>query len=112
MGDFEPLESKDWTLGTSLPEGFDEATDILKVFATEKMTDYRSLQLAPLDEPPLPVARSFDENDDPLDRFLANFAGATAPADEAVQRDTLVLSAPQGPRLWATGQVELTVKKA
>ena len=97
---------------TELPAGYDEVKDILKVFVTQKTTDFRSLLLNGLDDPPTPRTRSLGEMDDPLDIFLASFAGDEAPSDEEVATRLMLVSAPKQPRLWATSQVELPVKKA
>lgn len=108
----QPSKSIPLEFVTDLPAGCDEVTDILKVFVTQKSTDFRSLLLPGLDDPPKPVIRSVDKMDDPLERFLASFAGDEAPGDGELQTRLQQVSAPKQPRPWATSQVELTVKKA
>ncbi|HZF09109.1 MAG TPA: caspase family protein [Thermoanaerobaculia bacterium] len=49
----DPEESFDLPLKAQLPQGIDEGTDMLKVFATLAAADFRFLELPPLDRPPV-----------------------------------------------------------
>lgn len=59
-------------LNVTLPEGYREGTDIIKVFATIDATSFRSLELPPLDKPEIrsPALRG---KRNALETFLANF---------------------------------------
>jgi Caspase domain len=69
-------------LHASLPNGYEEAQDILKVFATVGATDFHWLELPPLDKPILsPVGKS-PEN--PLEELLAAVAASQPPTKDLI----------------------------
>jgi len=89
---------KPFALQAHLPEGYPEATEILKVIATPRIASFRSLELPPLDQPPPPPPAY--RTGDPLERLLLALA-VDAPAT-----DTLRSGEVAGPE-WATAQVQI-----
>ncbi len=96
-----------------LPEKYDKAQDILKVFATVRPTIFRWLELPSLDQPI--QARAGIENlrnsSDPLDRIIAAVVDVGAELDGGdLVRQAQVINDPN--RGWTTKQVTVTVVKA
>jgi hypothetical protein len=90
-------------LQASLLDEYDEGEDILKVFATVGTTDFRWLELPPLDTPsaPLRVGRApVDE----LERLFSAFS-ADRPATRNFEPPA------QASRSWTTEQVTLAVRR-
>ncbi|MFM6194105.1 MAG: caspase family protein, partial [Planktothrix sp.] len=105
---FEPLapggEIPPWRIQTSLPNGYQEGSDILKVFATVDATSFDWLELPPLDKPIQP--RNAGKATTPLAKFLAAyFASEDAPPTKNVN------SAVSARYEWTTEQITLVVKK-
>lgn len=74
---FDPGQEEILPLNASLPNGYEEAQDILKVFATAGATDFHWLELPSLDKPILaPVGKS---PNNPLEELLAVIAAAQPP---------------------------------
>ncbi|MBV7339512.1 caspase family protein [Chloroflexi bacterium TSY] len=88
-----------------LPEGQTESMDTFKVFATRSATNFRWLELPPLDQPiQRNISRSVDA--DPLEQMLA------AIGQEAIQTKAVRLhSSPNQDRAWTVAQVEMRVNK-
>ncbi|MFM6414309.1 MAG: caspase family protein, partial [Planktothrix sp.] len=104
---FQPLDPGGeipWPLKTSLPNGYQEGLDILKVFATVDSTSFDWLELPPLDKPIQP--KNAGKATTPLAKFLATyFASEDAPPTKNVN------SAVSASYEWTTEQVTLVVKK-
>ncbi|MGB3509731.1 MAG: caspase family protein [Microcoleaceae cyanobacterium] len=93
-----------WRIQTSLPNGYQEGTDILKVFATIDGTSFDWLELPALDRPIQP--KNAGKATTPLGKFLATFlASEEAPPTKNVN------SAAYASEEWTTEQVTLVVKK-
>ena len=102
---FEPLDpgtEKLVRIHTSLPEGYNEGADILKVFATVGATNFRWLELPALDKP-RKGTQVFRTNN-PLEELLAAVASTQPP-----NRNVSAAAYP-GDK-WTTEQVKLVVKK-
>ncbi len=83
----------------SLAEGYAEAIDIAKVFATIDSPNFRWLELPPLDEP---IVGSATRSGDPLESLLGAIGGDAPP--------TRALNAAKYPsREWVTQQVRVRV---
>jgi hypothetical protein len=110
-GDFEPLDPGDKIdipLQASLLEGYEEGTDLIKVFATRDTTSFHWLELPTLDTPIQPKgAATRSVAIDPLEQMMAAFA-EDGP-DAGTRRFNTYKSPSSG---WATALVEVRVKKA
>lgn len=94
---FEPLDpgtSIVLELEAYLPEGVAESVDIIKVFATQSSTNFRWLELPPLDEPILKYATRASSQD-PLEQLLL-----AAFRDRPRSRAVRLTSSPQRERGW------------
>lgn len=102
---FDPGEAKVIPLRAYLPENYREGTDTLKVFATVGTTNFRWLELPPLDQP-LTRSRSVLRRNpgNPLEEMLAAFT-----ADRAPTRDLNPAAYPS--KDWITEAVELRMHK-
>ncbi|MFB2834335.1 caspase family protein [Floridanema evergladense] len=104
---FQPLDKGReilWPIETSLPNGYQEGSDILKVFATVDGTSFDWLELPALDKPIQP--KNAGKATTPLAKFLAAyFATEDAPPTKNVN------SAVSASYEWTTEQVTLVVKK-
>jgi hypothetical protein len=105
----DPDAQEIFPLRAGLPAGYEEGTDVLKVFATLGSANFRWLELPELDKPPTRkaiITRSLDEGD-PLEAILAAFT------DDRLQTGKRSLDPAEYPsRGWATTQVEVHIKKA
>lgn len=111
----QPASSKEIKFKTYLPEGYSETTDVLKVFATQRTTNFRWLELPALDQPaPARATRSARaEITDPLERLMSAITGDQAPSPEEVRtRSVALMAEPEEEKTWAVAQVEMCVKKA
>ncbi|MEG4071075.1 caspase family protein [Microcoleus sp. Pol14C2] len=100
----DPGKEVKWRINTSLPNGSQEGTDILKVFATIDGTSFDWLELPALDKPI--ESRNPDRATTPLAKFLAAFfASEDAPPTKNVN------SAAYASEEWTTDQVTLVVKR-
>jgi hypothetical protein len=109
----QPGKSVELKFGAQLPEGYSENTDILKVFATQKTTNFRWLELPVLDQPPEPMPATLRAIDDPLELLIAAFTDEQAPSEKEIKtRAIKLISISSQDRPWAAAQVELCVKKA
>lgn len=103
---FEPGEEQILPLQASLPKGYAEGRDLVKVFATVETSDFHWLELPALDLPQLRSAAVVNRNpESPLDQLMANFT-----ADQPAMRNLTPAAYPTYG--WATAQVEIAVKKA
>ena len=104
---FQPLDKGReilWSIETSLPNGYQEGSDILKVFATVDGTSFDWLELPALDKPIQP--KNAGKATTPLAKFLAAyFATEDAPPTKNVN------SAVSASYEWTTEQLTLVVKK-
>ena len=103
---FQPLDKGReilWPIQTSLPNGYQEGSDILKVFATIDGTSFDWLELPPLDQPIQP--KNAGKATTPLAKLLATyFATEDAPPTKNVN------SAVSASHEWTTEQVTLVVR--
>ena len=104
---FDPGQEQLLPLRASLPEGYTEGTDILKVFATVGTTNFRWLELPSLDQPPVKKSGTRGGPSDPLEQLLASVAeeppeGATRNLDPAAYPS----------KEWIAAQVEVRVRSA
>ncbi len=100
----DPGKEVKWRIQTSLPNGYQEGTDILKVFATIDGTSFDWLELPALDQPIQP--KNAGKATTPLGKFLATFlASEEAPPTKNVN------SAAYASEEWTTEQVTLFVKR-
>lgn len=79
--DFEPLDSGMETfvrIHTSLPDGYQEGVNFIKVFATVGATNFRCLELPALDKPRR-VTRAWRATSNPLEELLAVIASEKPP---------------------------------
>jgi hypothetical protein len=107
----QPGQTIDLGLTAFLPQGYDEATDVLKVFATQASTSFRWFELEALDQPPLVGRSTRSSLTDPLEQLVAAFNADQAPSAEEVQtRQVTLVSKPSRPKPWAALQVEINVK--
>lgn len=75
---FDPGQEETLPLYANLPDGYEEAQDILKVFATFGATDFHWLELPSLDQPIFyPVGKT---TENPLEELLAAVAASHPPA--------------------------------
>jgi hypothetical protein len=101
---FEPLDpgkEKAIRFQTSLPEGYFEGADVLKVFATVGATNFRSLELPALDKPRKGTQATRATN--PLEELLAAVASEQPP-----NRNINAAAYPS--EKWTIEQVKLVVK--
>ena len=109
----QPGRSKELKLKTYLPEGYSEATDVLKVFATQKTTNFRWLELPVLDQAPRSDRSARSAITDPLEKLMSAFTGDRAPSREDMMTRALeVISVSDEEKTWTVAQVEMCVKKA
>ncbi|MEG4813422.1 caspase family protein [Microcoleus sp. K5-D4] len=104
---FQPLDKGGeikWRIKTSLPAGYEEGADILKVFATVDGTSFDWLELPVLDKPI--AGKDAKKATTNLGKFLAAFFAS----DGAPPRKN-VNSAAHASEEWTTEQVKLIVKR-
>lgn len=107
-GEYEPIEpgrNIAIEFEAYLPEGYEESTDILKVFATTAPLQVRWLELPPLDQPATKAGASRAAYIDPLSRAFAVLAEPITSMPAVDLPD----STPERP--WAVAQMELRVRK-
>lgn len=91
-------------LQSSLPPGYEQGTDVLKVFATVGTTNFQWLALPALDEPPIAKKTTRSAAGSALDELLAAFTSG------APKTRNLNLAAYPS-KEWATAQVEVRIEK-
>jgi hypothetical protein len=109
-GLFEPLDAdQEITLDLkgSLPEGYQDGTDVIKVFATLGTPNFRWLELPPLDQTIQHKAAMRNSLGDPLEQLLAAVNEDGPPINT---RNISVYSSPS--KGWVTAQVEVPIKKS
>jgi hypothetical protein len=105
-GFFEPLDPGQeilLPLRAGLPDKYDQGTDVLKVFATLGATDFRWLELAPLDQPPARlkgVRKAADTLEELLEAVSTRASGSRSLEPAAYPS-----------REWTTAQVEVRIRK-
>jgi caspase domain-containing protein len=103
---FDPGQEEVLPLQASLPEGYSDATDILKVFATIGDTNFRWLELPALDQPAISRGtRGMPRN--ALEQLLSMFATEKPPMST---RQVNLAEHPTGE--WTTEQVEVHVAQS
>jgi hypothetical protein len=109
----QPGKSRELKFKTLLPEGYSETTDVLKVFATQRTTNFRWLELPALDKAPKAVRSARGRITDPLEQLMSAINGDQAPSPEEVRtRSVALLAEPGEEKTWTVAQVEMCVKKA
>ncbi len=105
---FEPLDPGQelpiLRLQSSLPPGYEQGTDVIKVFATVGTTNFQWLALPALDEPPIAKKATRSVAGSALDELLAAFTSG------APKTRNLNLAAYPS-KEWATAQVEVRIEK-
>jgi hypothetical protein len=97
---FDPQREVVLPLHVTLPNGYEQGRDIIKVFATIDATDFHALELPVLDQPNRNSAtRSLPRN--PLERFLSHF-----PSGQATRTVNIPVCAAVE---WCTHQVEIEI---
>ena len=94
-------------LNATLPEGYSEGTDTIKVFATfgESTTNFQWLQLPPLDQPPRRLATRGERPKDPLEEMMQAIT-----SELPTMRNLEPARYPS--KVWTTSQIELNIKSA
>lgn len=106
-GLFEPLDPGQeilLPLHASLPNGYEKGTDVVKVFGTIGTTNFRWLELPPLDSPPTEGMRTRSMTKDPLEMLLTSVT-----SQEPKTRTLDLASYPS--REWITAQLEVRIQK-
>jgi hypothetical protein len=98
---FEPGQEQLLPLRANLPAGYDQGTDVLKAFATFEATNFRWLELPPLDAPPEPRP-SLRSPANALEAMLSMYAAGK------VTRDTELDCAFAE---WTTAAVEVNIRR-
>lgn len=88
----------------SLPHGYTQGTDVVKVFATIGTTNFRWLQLPALDQPRSVTRSGLTQPKNALEALLASVAET---AQVATFRNATLVADPSSE--WVTEQVEVTV---
>jgi hypothetical protein len=94
-------------LQASLPEGYEQGKDIIKVFATLNTTNFKWLELPALDKPTTRGETRAGKASNLLEQFME------AMVDAAPKQATRTLTPPADPSgEWVVAQVEVIVKKS
>lgn len=108
----QPGKFVDLTFETYLPPGFNETRDIMKVFATQRTTGFRCLELPALDQPVIRSVTVQSISNDPLEQLISALTDDAAPSQEVMRtRSVKLLSVSGEDKPWAVAQVEFFVKK-
>jgi hypothetical protein len=105
--DFEVLDPKiplEIDVKFTLPDGYKEGTDTIKVFATLSNTRFLWLELPKLDQPPM-TRGTPKRGLNPLEKLMADFAADAPPENRT--RAELVLSAAK----WTAVQLDVRVRR-
>ncbi len=100
----DPGEVLPLPLQVELPDGYDRATDVVKVFATVETTNFRWLELPDLDQQPATRAATRAAAGGGLEALMQAMGG-----DEPPTRSVKTAAYPS--REWVTAQVELHQEK-
>ncbi len=107
----QPGKAMELKFKTCLPEGYDETRDVIKVFATQKTTNFRWLELPKIDFAARRTSAVLATTT-PLENMLCAFTDPTAPSGkEMVTRALELVSVSGAEKTWAVAQVDLSVKK-
>ena len=104
----DPGKSEIIPLKVSLPHGYKEGRDVIKVFATVGPTNFRWLELPVLDQPMSTKGgsrggRSMGTNN-PLEELMAKMA-------EDIPKTRNVDTVPSASYEWTTSQIEIKIQK-
>lgn len=107
--DYELLEPGDENalmipLGTDLPQGYQQGTDVIKAIASVEGTSFRWLELPPLDQAPVATRAVTRSPANPLEELMTAFAS------DQLTRQVVNLTAPKG-KSWGTAEVEVRVRR-
>ncbi|MGA8842764.1 MAG: hypothetical protein WB511_04205 [Nitrososphaeraceae archaeon] len=109
----DPGKSEDIQLKVSLPQGYKEGRDVIKVFATVGPTNFRWLELPVLDQPMSTKngtrsigggTRSIGGTNNPLEELMAKMA-------EDIPKTRNVDTVPSASYEWTTSQIEIKIQK-
>lgn len=107
----QPGKSVELPIEAYLPDGYEESTDILKVFATQRTSGFHCLELPALDQPTATTKGTHSPSEDPLEALLGAFTDPEAPtADELRSRGIRLLERKEA-GAWGVAQAEVRVKK-
>jgi Caspase domain len=106
----QPGKSIELPIEAYLPDGYEESTDILKVFATQRTSGFRCLELPALDQPPATRGAGL-RSQDPLESLLETFTDPAAPTVDELRSRSLHFLERKEDSAWAVAQVEVRVKK-
>ena len=106
--DFVPLDpgkSEIIPLKVSLPQGYEEGRDVIKVFATVGPTNFRWLELPALDQPLSTKGgtRSIGGTKNPLEELMAKMS-------EDIPKTRNVDTVPAASYEWTTSQIEIKIQ--
>ena len=93
-----------------VPEGYTEQSDIFKVFATQKTTNFQWLTLPVLDKPLQPKGVTRGQTTDPLEQLLQAVSEDELTAETVTRAARLSKPANQA-RPWTVAEVKVLVKK-
>jgi hypothetical protein len=99
-----PAETIDLEFEAYLPDGQTLSVDTMKVFATRSTTNFRWLELAALDQPPMSRSITRSIQMDPLEQLLA------AVTDETSTTRAVRLVGSSGDKAWTVEQREIRVE--
>jgi hypothetical protein len=109
----QPGKFIELTFETYLPDGYSEATDVIKVFTTQTTTSFRWLELPALDQPLTCKTGVRGIGADPLEQLISAFTANEAPSQEEMRtRSVKLLSVSGTEKTWSVAQIEICVKKA
>jgi hypothetical protein len=107
----QPGKFMEFPIETYLPEGYEESTDILKVFATQMPSAFKCLELPALDQPQAAKKGTRSPSADPLEALLEAFTSSEAPAADEMRTRGIRFLERKEEKAWAVAQVEVRVKK-
>ncbi len=102
----DPGKQIELTFEAYLPDGDAESHDIFKIFATRDATDFRWLELAALDQPPVQRSVTRSATDDPLERLMATVTG-----EETTTRAMKFSQSSSAAKSWTTAKLEVHVSR-
>jgi hypothetical protein len=107
----QPGKSMNYPFEAYLPDGYEESTDILKVFATRRPSGFRCLELPALDQPQAATRGTRSLSADALKALLEAFTSSEAPAADEMRTRAIRVLERNEDKAWAVAQVEVRVKK-
>jgi hypothetical protein len=102
----QPGKSVELPMEAYLPDGYAESTDILKVFATQRTSGFRCLELPALDQPTA-TRGPRSPSEDPFEALLEAFTDPEAPTPDELRSRSIRLLERKEDRAWTVAQVEV-----